>query len=151
MPESVPESAPEAVAEIGTLADADIPTAAALWAAAGLTRPWNDPVADARRALEGPASTIFAARCDGVLVGTVMAGHDGHRGWVYYLAVAVDAQHGGIARQLMAAAEDWCAVAGVPRLNLMVRTGNDGVLGFYDRLGYRTSEVVVLQKDLPAG
>jgi ribosomal protein S18 acetylase RimI-like enzyme len=139
------------VVEIDTLVDADIPAAAALWAAAGLTRPWNDPVADARRALEGPASTIFAARRDGVLVGTVMSGHDGHRGWVYYLAVAADAQHCGIARQLMATAEHWCAAAGVPRLNLMVRAGNTGVLGFYDRLGYRASDVVVLQKDLPAG
>lgn len=139
------------MAEIGVLTEAEIPPAAALWEAAGLTRPWNDPIADARRALAGPASTILAARRDGVLVGTVMTGHDGHRGWVYYLAVAVNAQRGGIARQLMAAAEHWCAVAGVPRLNLMVRAGNTGVLGFYDRLGYRASDVVVLQKDLPAG
>jgi ribosomal protein S18 acetylase RimI-like enzyme len=151
VPEALPESGPESVADIGTLAAADIPAAAVLWDAAGLVRPWNDPVADALRALAGPASTILAARRDGVLLGTVMVGHDGHRGWVYYLAVAADAQRGGIARQLMAAAESWCAAAGVPRLNLMVRAGNTGVLGFYDRLGYRASDVVVLQKDLPAG
>ncbi len=137
--------------EVDVLAEAEIPAAAVLWEAAGLTRPWNDPIADARRALVGPASTILAARRNGVLIGTVMVGHDGHRGWVYYLAVAADAQRGGIARALMAAAENWCAAAGVPRLNLMVRTGNTGVLGFYDRLGYRASDVVVLQKDLPAG
>jgi ribosomal protein S18 acetylase RimI-like enzyme len=147
----VPESVPESVPEIGVLAEVEIPAAAALWAAAGLTRPWNDPVADACRALAGPASAILAARRDGVLIGTVMTGHDGHRGWVYYLAVAADSQHGGIARALMAAAEDWCTAAGVPRLNLMVRAGNAGVLGFYDRLGYRSSDVVVLQKDLPGG
>lgn len=141
---------PESEAEIGPLAESEIPAAVVLWEASGLTRPWNDPSADARRALAGPASTILAARRDGVLVGMVMTGHDGHRGWVYYLAVAADAQHGGIARALMAAAEDWCAAAGMPRLNLMVRAGNTGVLGFYDRLGYRASDVVVLQKDLPA-
>lgn len=63
--------------------------------------------------------------------------------------MAVAAQRTGVARRLMAAAEAWCAAAGVPRLNLMVRTGNAPVLGFYDRLGYRQSDVVVLQKDLP--
>lgn len=79
-----------------------------------------------------------------------MTGHDGHRGWVYYLAVAAEAQHKGVAHRLMAAAEAWCAAAGVSRLNLMVRAGNAGVIGFYDRLGYRQSDVVVLQKDLPS-
>jgi ribosomal protein S18 acetylase RimI-like enzyme len=137
------------VADIGVLSVAEIAAAAALWEAAGLTRPWNDPVADAHRALAGPASTILAARRDGALVGTVMTGHDGHRGWVYYLAVTPGAQRRGVARQLMAAAENWCAAAGVVRLNLMVRAGNDAVLGFYDRLGYRRSDVVVLQMDLP--
>jgi ribosomal protein S18 acetylase RimI-like enzyme len=142
---------PDPVADIGILAAAEIAAAAALWEAAELTRPWNDPVADARRALAGPGSTILAARHDGQIVGTVMTGHDGHRGWVYYLAVAAPFQRHGIARQLMAAAERWCAVAGVARLNLMVRAGNAPVLGFYDRLGYRRSDVVVLQKDLPPG
>ncbi len=136
--------------DITALTDAEIPAAVALWSAAGLTRPWNDPVADARRALAGPASTILAAHRDHALIGTVMTGHDGHRGWVYYLAVAVESRHGGVARRLMTAAEAWCTAAGVTRMNLMVRAGNDPVLGFYDRLGYRRSDVVVLQKDLPA-
>ena len=134
--------------DIATLAEADIPTAAALWAAVGLTRPWNDPVADARRALAGPASTILAAHRDGRLIGTVMTGHDGHRGWVYYLAVAPSESGQGVGAQLMHAAEHWCAVQGVPRLNLMVRAGNAPALGFYARLGYRQSDVMVLQKDL---
>jgi ribosomal protein S18 acetylase RimI-like enzyme len=139
------------MADIAPLTESEIPAAAALWAAVGLTRPWNDPIADARRALAGPASTILAVHRDGVLIGTVMTGHDGHRGWVYYLAVATAAQRQGVARRLMAAAEAWCAAAGVARLNLMVRAGNAPVLGFYDRLGYRQSDVIVLQKDLPPG
>ena len=138
------------VPEIGPLTASEIPFAAALWIAAGLTRPWNDPVADARRALAAPSATILAARESCVVIGTVMTGHDGHRGWVYYLAVAASHRRRGIARDLMAAAEAWCADAGMPRLNLMVRAGNGPVLGFYDRLGYRASDVVVLQKDLPA-
>jgi ribosomal protein S18 acetylase RimI-like enzyme len=135
--------------EIAALAEAEIAAAVALWTEAGLVRPWNDPDADAQRALHADAATIFAARDDGRLVGTAMTGHDGHRGWVYYLAVASDHRGRGIARQLMAAAEAWCAAAGMPRLNLMVRAGNEPVLGFYAALGYRQSDVVVLQKDLP--
>ena len=135
--------------EIGALAEAEIADAVALWADAGLTRPWNDADADARRAMAAPATTIFAARVAGVVVGTVMTGHDGHRGWVYYLAVADSCRRQEIGRALMATAEAWCAAAGMPRLNLMVRAGNAQVLGFYARSGYRTADVVVLQKDLP--
>jgi ribosomal protein S18 acetylase RimI-like enzyme len=136
--------------DIGALTEAEVAAATALWTEAGLVRPWNDAAADARRALAADAATIFAARLGGRLVGTAMTGHDGHRGWVYYLAVAGDCRGRGIARLLMAAAEGWCAAAGMPRLNLMVRAGNAGVLGFYAALGYRQSDVVVLQKDLPA-
>lgn len=136
------------MADIGPLTETEIPAATALWVAAGLTRPWNDAAADARRAVAAPAATIFAARENAILIGTVMTGHDGHRGWVYYLAVAASHQRRGIARALMAAAEAWCTAAGMPRLNLMVRAGNDPVLGFYGRIGYRQSDVVVLQKDL---
>ena len=65
--------------------------AVALWRETGLTRPWNDPYADLARALAGPTSTVLGAQdADGCLVGTVMVGHDGHRGWVYYLAVRPD-------------------------------------------------------------
>ncbi len=139
------------MADIGPLTAAEIPAAAALWQAVGLTRPWNDPTADARRALAAPSATILAARIDGVLVGTVMTGHDGHRGWVYYLAVADTHRGAGIGRRMMAAAEAWCAGQGAPRLNLMVRAGNAAVIAFYERIGYRGSDVVVLQKDLPGG
>ncbi len=134
--------------DIGELTGAEIAEATALWTEAGLVRPWNDADADARRALAAGAATILAARQGGRLVGTAMTGHDGHRGWVYYLAVATDCRGQGIARQLMAAAETWLAAAGMPRLNLMVRAGNAGVLGFYAALGYRQSDVIVLQKDL---
>ncbi|WP_353217257.1 GNAT family acetyltransferase [Sandarakinorhabdus sp.] len=133
---------------IAPLAAEAVPAAIALWAAAGLTRPWNDPLADAHRALAGPASTILACHAGGRLVGTVMVGHDGHRGWVYYLAVADDCRRAGHGRALMAAALDWLRAAGMPRLNLMVRTGNDAVLGFYEALGFRVADVQVLQQDL---
>ena len=134
---------------IEPLIEADTAAAVALWQAAGLTRPWNDPIADIALALASPQSTILAARGDSALLGTVMAGVDGHRAWVYYLAVAESTRGTGLGRHLMAAAEDWCAARGVARLNLMVRADNAAVLGFYAHLGYRRSDVAVLQRDLP--
>src|SRR5215831_9497534 len=81
--------------------------AVALWHATGLTRPWNDPDADLRRALDGPTSTVLAATEGGDLVGTAMVGHDGHRGWIYYLAVDPARRGAGIGRQLVEACERW--------------------------------------------
>ena len=117
--------------------------AVALWEEAGLTRPWNDPHADLALALRGPASTVLAALDGSRLVGTAMLGHDGHRGWVYYLAVATDARRRGVGRALMTACEDWLRERDVPALNLMVRSENTEALGFYDRLGYGTGDVVL--------
>lgn len=118
-----------------------------LWRAAGLTRPWNDPAADVTRALASPTSTVLAALDEaGRLLGTAMVGHDGHRGWVYYLAVDPDLRGNGLGRQLLHASERWLRERDVPKLNLMVRTTNHAVLAFYDALGYEDGEVVVLGK-----
>ena len=117
--------------------------AVALWHEAGLTRPWNDPHADLALALRGPSSTVLAALDGERLAGTAMVGHDGHRGWVYYLAVARDARRRGVGRALMGAAEAWLREREIPALNLMVRSDNAEALGFYDRLGYETGSVVV--------
>lgn len=133
---------------IGALAEQEIPEAVALWEACTLTRPWNDPHADAVFALASPSSTILAARQNGALIGTVMVGHDGHRGNVYYVGVMPDRQKSGLGVLLMEAAEQWLRERRVPKLNLMVRTGNLAAQGFYERLGYEPSEVVVLSKRL---
>lgn len=82
------------------------------------------------------------------LLGTAMLGHDGHRGWVYYLAVRADERGQGLGRALMRACEEWVLGHGVPTLRLMVRTGNEPVLAFYARLGYELSDVVVLGRRL---
>lgn len=122
--------------------------AVALWHEAGLTRPWNDPYADLALALRGPSSTVLAAFEGQRLVGTAMVGHDGHRGWVYYLGVATDVRRSGIGRSLMDAAEEWLRERGVAALNLMVRTENTEALGFYDSIGYGTADVVVRARRL---
>lgn len=132
--------------EIRNLLPADRDAATALWANCGLTRSWNDPENDFDRALAGPSSTILGAFGDEVLRGTVMVGHEGHRGWVYYLAVDPTRRDRGVGRALMAAAEDWLVGRHIPKLNLMVRDGNEAVLAFYDRLGYETSPVTVLSR-----
>lgn len=119
--------------------------AVSLWRASGLTRPWNDPHADLRRAMSGPSSTVLAATDEhGELQGTVMVGHDGHRGWVYYLAVAGQQRRQGIGRGLMRASEEWLTARAVPKLNLMVRITNKAGLAFYKSLGYEDGKVVVM-------
>ena len=122
--------------------------AIALWQESGLTRPWNDPQADLQRAMISPCSTVLAAFAQGVLTGTAMVGYDGHRGWVYYLAVRADSQRAGVGRDLMRASERWLIDRDVPKINLMVRTTNVDVLAFYESLGYEDGEVVVLGRFL---
>lgn len=134
---------------IGLLRRSETAEAVALWKTCGLTRPWNDPVRDAERALAGATSTILAGRSeDGDVVATVMVGVDGHRGWVYYLAVLPELQGQGWGRKLMGAAEAWLREQGAPKVQLMVRSSNAAVMGFYSALGYSDQETVVLGRFL---
>ena len=139
---------------VGTANIRDLPEelfseAVNLWHETGLTRPWNDPNADLRRAIEGPASTVIMAQSDsGALLGTAMVGHDGHRGWVYYVAVRPVWQDRGIGRLLMASCEAWLRDRGVPKVQLMVRRDNSAVLEFYGALGYEPSDVEVFGRRL---
>jgi ribosomal protein S18 acetylase RimI-like enzyme len=126
----------------------DVADVVALWTQAGLTRPWNDAAGDFLRAVGGPASAVLGIRVDGELVGSAMVGHDGHRGWVYYLAVAESARGRGLGKQLMDAAEAWLVERGLPKIQFMVRTDNTAVLDFYDHLGYATQDVLVLGRRL---
>lgn len=124
-------------------------SAVRLWQDSGLTRPWNDPEADLRRAASGTTSAVLAAvGDDGRLLATAMVGHDGHRGWVYYLAVDAAARGRGLGRQMMEACEVWVQSRGVPKIQLMVRATNKAVVGFYEHLGYADADVVVLGRRL---
>lgn len=120
----------------------------ALWEACGLTRPWNDPALDFRRAVEGATSAILIQRDGETLTASVMVGCDGHRGWIYYLAVAPDRRREGFGRQLMDAAEAWLRDRGAPKLQLMVRASNEEALGFYEALGLERQDVVTLGRFL---
>jgi ribosomal protein S18 acetylase RimI-like enzyme len=136
-------------AMIAPLGMADITALVALWENCELTRPWNDPERDARLAIEGATSTILGLRDGDALIGSVMAGFDGHRGWVYYLAVAPDRRRAGLGRALMEAAEAWLRERSAPKLQLMVRSGNAEALGFYEALGLERQDVVTLGRFLP--
>lgn len=125
-----------------------IETAVELWHGVGLTRPWNDPVADLRRAMQGPASAVLAGLDGPTLLATALVGHDGHRGWVYYLAVRPQSQRNGYGRQMMRACEGWLVEQGIPKINLMVRVDNAIAQDFYAALGYRIDDVTVLSRRL---
>ncbi|MGN6444682.1 GNAT family acetyltransferase [Amnibacterium sp.] len=129
-------------------ADADEDAVVALWQAAGLTRPWNDPHRDIARKRLVQRELFLVAEDEGGLVGSAMAGYDGHRGWVYYLAVAPDRQGQGIGRLLMTEAEARLAALGCPKVNVQLRSGNEAVTAFYDRLGYAADGATGLGKRL---
>lgn len=126
------------------LTSADRDDAVALWQASELTRPWNDPAGDFDRAIAGSTSTVLGAFEQDRMVATVMAGHDGHRGWVYYVAVDPAARNRGLGTGVMRSAEAWLRDQGAVKLNLMVRSSNAAAREFYERLGYEDGEVTVM-------
>ena len=134
--------------QIRDLTSANIGAATSLWLQAGLTRPWNPPELDLQRALDGATSTVLGAFDNERLIGMVMVGHDGQRGWVYYLAVGENQRGTGLGRHMMAAAENWLREHGAVRVQLMVRSTNEAVLGFYEHLGYEDADVHVRSKCL---
>lgn len=123
----------------------DVQGVIALWNTCGLLRPWNDPEADIARARAAPQAEIFVVPDDGRIVATVMVGHDGHRGWLYYLAVAPERRGAGLGREVTRTAEEWLASRGVPKVELMIRTGNP-VGGFYESLGYESEPRTVMAR-----
>jgi ribosomal protein S18 acetylase RimI-like enzyme len=131
---------------IAPIADADIAAVAALWQRCGLTRPWNDPTSDIAFARRGPNSAVLIGRRDGSIVATVMVGHDGHRGWFYYLGVDPDLQGRGFGRAMTQAAETWLTARGIAKAQLMVRADNDRVRAFYEALGYGEQQRVIFAK-----
>ena len=130
----------------GAAQDGDVDEIIALWEKCGLTRPHNDPAKDIAFARGAPSSDVLVGRLGGRIVASVMVGHDGHRGAVYYVSADPDIQGHGIGRQIMAAAESWLRDRGVWKLNLMIRDGNEKVRGFYEALGYETEPRIVMSR-----
>ena len=131
---------------IAAIEDADVAEVIALWERCGSTRPWNDPAGDIALARRGDNSTVLIGRRDGAIVASVMVGHDGHRGWVYYVTVDPDRRYEGFGRVIMNAAEDWLRGRGIAKLQLLVRKENAQVHAFYKSIGYYNQETVTFAK-----
>ena len=126
----------------------------ALWHACGLTRPWNDPYQDIARKLTVQRELFLIGEIDGRLMATVIAGFEGHRGWINYLAVSPEWRGRGYGAALVKLIEERLTAAGCPKVNLLVRAANTPVLEFYRQLGYASDDAIPLGKrlipDVPA-
>ena len=133
--------------------EGDTAAIVALWQSCRLLRPWNDPVSDIAFCTATANAGLFVGRRPGESdpLCTVMVGHDGHRGWMYYLAVAPDAQGSGLGRAMVDHAEAWLEANGAPKVQLMIRAENEPVARFYRALGYRTETVIVMSRWLRGG
>jgi ribosomal protein S18 acetylase RimI-like enzyme len=117
-----------------------------LWRACGLVTSANDPAADFAFAKAGACSDVLVGEEDGVVKASVMVGHDGHRGWLYYVASDPHSRGAGFGRQIVEAAERWLRARNVAKVQLMVRETNTKVVSFYERLGFEIAPRVVMAK-----
>lgn len=130
------------------LQDVNLESVVSLWKTCGLTRPWNDPYKDIQFARKSATSTVLVGIFEECVVATVMVGHDGHRGVLYYLAVDPAFQKRGFGKAAVAAAEAWLREREVWKINLMVRGDNEKAGRFYERLGYVVNPVTSFGKRL---
>jgi len=135
--------------DIAAAAGTDEEAVVELWRSCALVVTYNDPCADFRFARAKQNSDILLGKApDGRIVASVMVGHDGHRGWLYYVAVAPDCRGLGFGSSIVQAAEKWLTDNGIAKVQLMVRETNAQVAGFYARLGFETAPRIVMQKRL---
>ncbi len=120
----------------------------ALWKRCGLIRPTNDPHQDVQRKLRVRPELFLVGTLDGEIVASVMAGYEGHRGWLNYVAVDPAHQRQGLGREIVSGAEARLRELGCPKINLQVRTSNRSAIEFYERLGYSVDDVVSMGKRL---
>ncbi|MBT4126404.1 MAG: GNAT family acetyltransferase [Chloroflexi bacterium] len=134
--------------EIRTFQESDRGAVIDLWRKCELVRPQNDPDQDIDLKMSFQAE-LFLVGVDGdSLVGSVMAGYEGHRGWINYLAVDPDQQSNGLGAALMERSEELLRELGCVKINLQVRSNNDKVIGFYGAIGYSQDEVISMGKRL---
>jgi len=134
--------------EIRPFAREDEAAVVDLWKRCGLVRPSNDPRKDIDRKLDVRADLFLVGVLEDRLVATVMAGYEGHRGWLNYVAVDPEFQRRGFARQIVAEAERRLLRSGCPKVNLQIRSSNSSALEFYRRIGYSVDDVVSMGKRL---
>ena len=134
------------MAAIRPYEDADGEALVELWERCGLLRPWNDPARDIALACASPGAEIFLGEQNGRLISACLVGHDGHRGWLYYLATEPSLQGRGLGRQIVRHCEDWLVEQGVPKIQLMIRPDNLAARRFYQRIGYEPNDCALMQR-----
>ncbi len=136
--------------QIRQFRDHDEPAVIRLWQDCELVVPWNNPQKDIQRKLDAGAELFLVGAFEEKLIASVMGGYDGHRGWIYYLAVAPEFRNRGFARAMMTDMEGRLLALGCPKINLMVRNTNTEVIEFYNSLGYALDKSVSMGKRLIA-
>jgi ribosomal protein S18 acetylase RimI-like enzyme len=131
---------------IAPIEDDDIASVITLWERCGLTRPWNDPAGDIALARRDGNAAVLIGRDGDRIVTSVLVGHDGHRGWVYYVSVDPECRGKGYGRIIMAAAEQWLRERGIQKLMLLVRRDNTKVQAFYETLDYSEQDRILYAK-----
>jgi len=119
-----------------------------LWKDCNLVVPWNDPLRDIRCKLRVQPALFLVGFVSGEFSATVMAGYEGHRGWLNYLAVAPRFRRQGLGRNMVAEAEARLREMGCPKINIQIRTSNTEVIEFYRRIGFKPDDVVSMGKRL---
>ena len=132
--------------KIRAAGDRDIEDIVSLWHAAGLTVPHNDPYEDILFCRASRHGAVLLGTVGGVIVASVLVGHDGHRGWIYYVAVDPDHQGQGHDASILAAGEAWLTTRGVPKAQLIIRETNTRVRAFYDAHGYAEEPRLIMSK-----
>jgi ribosomal protein S18 acetylase RimI-like enzyme len=123
--------------QIRPFEDIDEEAVVALWQRCGLLRPWNDPRKDIARKRLVQRELFFVGERGGNVVASVMAGYDGHRGWINYLAVDPLFRRQGLGRELMNRAQHGLQSLGCAKINLQIRRENTEAIAFYERIGFR--------------
>ena len=128
--------------------DPDFHPLVALWRDCGLIRPWNDPAADIRLCRSTASSALFVGFQGDAdrITASIMAGSDGHRGWLYYLAVDPERRHAGHGQAMVLHAEARRARLGIRKVELMIRDDNGAVRAFYEKLGYQMEPRIVMSR-----
>jgi ribosomal protein S18 acetylase RimI-like enzyme len=119
-----------------------------LWRKCCLVVPQNDPVEDIQKKVDFQPELFFVALLEGRVIGSVMVGYEGHRGWINYLAVLPEYQKQGYGRKLVERSILELEKIGCLKVNLQVRKTNLSVIDFYKHLGFKDDDVVGLGKRL---
>lgn len=126
--------------------DEDFETMVALWRSLGMVVWYNVPERDIALWQSSEGAEILVGEIEGRLVSSICVGHDGHRGYFYYLATAPELQRRGLARRMVAEGEAWLKARGVPKVQLFVRPTNEQANGFYERMGYEINPCRIWQR-----